>query len=133
MPPRRYYTTSPAFPPIMCDSYDSYDSCSWLIIRRLVTVDCAIPDVNLRFSYNFRASQKLNLNGSSPHRRKRRGSQGEDAAAAAASHGFASGLHKHAPPLPALLQRRIAGKELTGVGKVSSRFAMFVRKFLGKR
>lgn len=62
----------------------------------------------------YRASQKLNLNGS-PHRRKRRGSQGEDA-----SHGFASGLHKHAPPLPALLQRRIAGKELTGVGKVRS-------------
>jgi len=65
--------------------------------------------------YDFRASQKLNLNGS-PHRRKRRGSQGEEVVAA--SHGFASGLHKHAPPLPALLQRRIAGKELTGVGKV---------------
>ncbi|XP_025418626.1 kinesin-like protein CG14535 isoform X3 [Sipha flava] len=63
-------------------------------------------------AFFLRASQKLNLNGS-PHRRKRRGSQGEDA-----SHGFASGLHKHAPPLPALLQRRIAGKELTGVGKV---------------
>jgi len=57
----------------------------------------------------------LNLNGS-PHRRKRRGSQGEDAMTT--PHGFASGLHKHAPPLPALLQRRIAGKELTGVGKV---------------
>ncbi|KAL4119409.1 hypothetical protein QTP88_012218 [Uroleucon formosanum] len=61
------------------------------------------------------ASQKLNLNGS-PHRRKRRGSQGEDATTT--PHGFASGLHKHAPLLPALLQRRIAGKELTGVGKV---------------
>jgi len=57
----------------------------------------------------------LNLNGS-PHRRKRRGSQGEDAMIN--PHGFASGLHKHAPLLPALLQRRIAGKELTGVGKV---------------
>jgi len=57
----------------------------------------------------------LNLNGS-PHRRKRRGSQGEDAMTT--PHGFASGLHKHAPLLPALLQRRIAGKELTGVGKV---------------
>jgi hypothetical protein len=63
----------------------------------------------------YRASQKLNLNGS-PHRRKRRGSQGEDAITT--PHGFASGLHKHAPLLPALLQRRIAGKELTGVGKV---------------
>lgn len=67
------------------------------------------------FCAYFRASQKLNLNGS-PHRRKRRGSQGEDAMTT--PHGFASGLHKHAPLLPALLQRRIAGKELTGVGKV---------------
>lgn len=66
------------------------------------------------FVFN-RASQKLNLNGS-PHRRKRRGSQGEDSAAI--QHGFSSSLHKYAPPLPALLQRRIAGKELTGVGKV---------------
>ncbi|XP_026804712.1 kinesin-like protein CG14535 isoform X1 [Rhopalosiphum maidis] len=66
-------------------------------------------------AFFLRASQKLNLNGS-PHRRKRRGSQGEDAMTT--PHGFASGLHKHAPLLPALLQRRIAGKELTGVGKV---------------
>ncbi|XP_025202408.1 kinesin-like protein CG14535 isoform X3 [Melanaphis sacchari] len=66
-------------------------------------------------AFFLRASQKLNLNGS-PLRRKRRGSQGEDGMTT--PHGFASGLHKHAPLLPALLQRRIAGKELTGVGKV---------------
>ncbi|XP_050542839.1 kinesin-like protein CG14535 isoform X2 [Daktulosphaira vitifoliae] len=83
----------------------------------LQTANIAVQDTKTSTAAAFflRASQKLNLNGS-PHRRKRRGSQGEESGSS--TNGFASGLHKHAPPLPALLQRRIAGKELTGVGKV---------------
>ncbi|EFN60731.1 hypothetical protein EAG_09370, partial [Camponotus floridanus] len=75
---------------------------------------------------HYRAAQKLNLS-SSPHRRRRSGDEniGSDELPIFPN-GYAALLLKSPPPAPPALLRRIGVKELTGVGKKTSRLQLRV-------